>query len=99
PVAGFLGELFPRDVDVDAEGGDDVAQILAVPGGWPGGDGAVAEGFVAVGDHGGFGGVVDAAEAVTGGAGAFGGVGGEAFGVDDRLRARVVAGAGVEHSE
>ena len=43
--------------------------------------------------------LIDAAEAVAFGAGAFGGVGREGLGVEERLAARIVAGAGVEHAQ
>ena len=70
-----------------------------MPRGGPGGDGAFADGFIGVGDHGLFGDGVDAAEAVAFGAGAGGGIGREGFGVEVGLVGGVFAGAGVEHAE
>ena len=69
PVAGLLRQSVPGHVDVMPQGGQDVALVLAVPGGGPGGDGAFADRERGVVHHGCFGGVIDAAQAVAGGTG------------------------------
>ncbi len=51
PVPVGLRELAPGPVDVVPEGGEDVAEVLALPGARPGGDGTLAEGQRGVGDQ------------------------------------------------
>ncbi len=99
PVPVGLRQFAPGPVDVVAEGGEDVPQVLALPGAGPGGDGALADGEAPVGYEGVLGDPVDAAEAVALGAGAGGGVGREGVRVEARRAVRVVARAGVEHPQ
>src|SRR5882757_4722532 len=51
PVAVGLIEFPPRPVDVVAEGGEDVAVVLALPGSGPRRDGAVADAQRWIGDE------------------------------------------------
>ena len=99
PVAVGLVELAPRPVDVVAEGGEDVAQVLALPRTGPGRDRAVADAQRGVGDERLLGGAVHPAEPVALGAGAGGGVGGERVGVQPLRAGRIGAGAGVQHPQ
>ena len=70
PVAITLRQLPPRRVDVVAERYCDVAQVLAMPCGRPGGNGAFANRERRIGHHRSFSSVVDASEPVTRRAGA-----------------------------
>ena len=65
PVAILLRQLAPGAVDVVAERHQDVAQVLPVPGGRPGGDGALADGERVVRHHRALGDLVDPAQAVA----------------------------------
>src|SRR5206468_1930960 len=75
PVAILFGQLAPGAVDVVAERGDDVAEVLPVPRGWPRGDRALADRLGVVGNHRLLGDVVHAPQPVTLRARALGGVG------------------------
>ncbi len=97
PVALLLRQVAPGNVDVIAQGDQDIAQILPAPGGGPGGDGALADGQRGVRHHGGFRHLVDPAQAVALGAGALGRVGREILRIEHRLVGGVATGAGIEH--
>lgn len=100
PVAVGPRKLAPRPVDVVPEGGEDVAEVLALPGARPGGHGALADGARGVGDQGLLGDAVHGAQAVALRAGARRGVGREGVGVEAFRRAlRVVADPGEEHPQ
>ncbi len=99
PVAQLARQLAPGAVHVVAQRGEDVAQVLPVPGGRPGRDRALADRERVVGHHGALGRVVDPAQPVAGRAGPLGRVGRELVGVELRLPARVAAGARVEHAQ
>ncbi len=99
PVAILLRQVAPRRVDVVAEADQDVAQVLPVPRGRPGGDRALADRQRVVGDHRCLRRVDDAAEPVAGRACAFGRVRREVLGVQHRLMRRVRAGARVQHPQ
>src|SRR6188474_1948741 len=91
PVTVLPRQLAPWTVDVVAERGDDVAQVLAVPGGGPCREGALANRQRLVRDHGMLRGIVDAAEAVTRRTRALRRVRRERFRIQDVLTFRVVA--------
>ena len=99
PVAGLLRQSVPGHVNVMAQGGQDVALVLAVPGRGPGGHRAFADAQRGVVHHGGFGGVVDAAQAVAGGTGTGRRIRRETIGVDDVLPRRIIASARVQHAQ
>ncbi|MNX48235.1 hypothetical protein D3C86_788110 [compost metagenome] len=99
PVAVLLFQVAPRDVDVVAQRDQDVAQVLAVPGGRPGRNGALADRPRWVGHHRRLGHVVDVAQAVAIGAGALRRVGREVLGVQHGLVGRVGAGTRIQHAQ
>ena len=99
PVTVLLRQLAPRAIDVVAERGDDVAQVLAVPRGGPCRDRALPNRQRIVGHHRLLGGIVDAAEAVTLRTRALRRVRRERFRVQDVLAVRVVAGARIQHPQ
>ena len=99
PVAHLLRQVAPRRIDVVAQRGQDIAQVLAMPGRRPGGDRALADGEAVVRHHRRFRDGVDAAQAVAFGAGALGGVGRKRFRVQQRLVLRIVAGARIQHAQ
>lgn len=100
PVPVGLRQLAPRPVDVMAEGREDVAEVLALPGAGPGGDGALPDGERRVGHEGLLRDTVDGAQAVALRAGPDRRVGREGVGVEPFRRAlRVVTGAGEEHPQ
>ena len=99
PVAVLLGQLPPGGVDVVAQVGQDVAQVLALPGPGPGGDGAVADAQRGVRDQGGLGDGVRDPQAVALGAGAGGRVRGKRVRVQRAGAVRIAAGAGEEHAQ
>ena len=76
----FFLQPAPRPVDVDAEAGDDAAQVGALPGTRPGGDRALADAQRRVRDEQLLGDVVHDAQAVAARAGAGRGVGRERLG-------------------
>ncbi|MNM86212.1 hypothetical protein D3C81_983570 [compost metagenome] len=98
PVALRVWQVAPGNVHVIAQGDQDVAQVLALPGHGPGRHRALANGQRRVGDQGCLSDFIDAAQAVAFGAGTLWGVGREVFGVQHRLPSRVMAGARVEHA-
>ena len=75
-----------------AERHEDLAEVLPLPRGRPGGDGPLADGQRVVRHHRPLGHLVDPAQAVALGAGPLGGVGRERLGVEEGLAGRVVAG-------
>ena len=97
PVAILFRQVAPRRIDIIAERNEDIAQVLAMPGGRPGGDRPVANGEAVVRNHGLFGRVIDAPDAVTGRAGAGDRVGGEILRIEHGLMARIFADAGIKH--
>ena len=97
PVAILFRQVAPRRIDVIAERNEDIAQVLAMPSGRPGGNRPVANGEVVVRNHRFFGRVIDAPDAVTGRAGAGDRVGGEILRKEHRLMARIFADARIEH--
>ena len=99
PVAVGLVQLAPRAVDVVAEGGQDVAQVLAQPRPRPRGDRALADAERGVGDHRLLGGQVHPPEAVALRARPGDGVGGEGVRVQASRARRVGPRAGVQHPQ
>jgi hypothetical protein len=99
PLAVFFRQVAPRRVDVVAERDEDVAQVLAVPGGRPGRHRALADGEAVVRHHRRFGHLVDPAQAMAFRAGAFRRVGRKRFGVQQLLAGGIVAGARVQHAQ
>ena len=99
PVAVLLGQIPPGTIDVEAERGRDVAQVLAMPGGRPGGDGTLADRQRVVRHHRLLGDLIDPAEAMASGTGPLRGIGRERLGIEDRLAARIVSGAGIKHAQ
>ena len=99
PVAVGLVQLAPRAVDVVAEGGQDVAQVLAEPGTRPGGDRPLADAERGVRDHRLLGGQVHPPEPVALRARPGDGVGGEGVGVQPPRARRVGPRAGVQHPQ
>ncbi len=97
PVAVLLRQVAPGPVDVVAQGDEDVAQVLPVPGRRPGGDGLFADAQRRVRHHQRLGHLVHVAQAVAGRAGALRRVRREVLGVQQRLARRVGAGARVHH--
>ncbi len=65
PVALLFRQFFPRNVDIDAHGHQDVAQVLPLPRQGPGRHGALADGQVRVRHHQRFGHFIDATKSVT----------------------------------
>ena len=92
PVAVLARQIAPRFVDVDAQRDQDVAQVLPVPGRWPGRDGPFADAQRIVGHQRAVIHFVDPAQAVADRAGALRCVGRKVFGIQHRLRGRVFAG-------
>ncbi|OPZ52197.1 MAG: hypothetical protein BWY91_02414 [bacterium ADurb.BinA028] len=74
PLALSLRQVAPRSIHVDPHRDEDVAQVLAAPGGRPGGDGPLADGQAVIRDEGLLGDLIDAAQAVAGWAGPLRGV-------------------------
>jgi hypothetical protein len=99
PVAVLLGQIPPGSIHVEAERGRDVAQVLAMPGSRPGGDGTLADGQRVVRHHRSFGDLIDPAEAMAPGTGPLRGIGRERLRIEDRLAARIVSGAGIKHAQ
>jgi hypothetical protein len=99
PVAILLGEFPPRAIDIVAERLQDVAQVLTLPGGRPGGNGPFANGQGVVQYHRAFRHLVYPAQPVTGGTGPFRGVRRKRLRVEVRLAGRVRPGAGIQHAE
>jgi hypothetical protein len=97
PVAVLLPQPAPRPVDVDAEPGDDAAQVGPLPGSGPRGDRALADAQRRVGDEQLLGDVVHDPQPVAAGAGAGGGVRRERLGREVVGAGGVVAGSRVEH--
>ena len=98
PVAIRLRQVAPRAIDVVAERHEDVAQVLAVPRGWPCRDGAFADRQRIVRDHRRFGDLEDASESMAARAGTLHGVRREILGVQHRLVGRIAAGARVQQA-
>ena len=99
PVAVLLRQLAPRTIDIEPQRDEDVAQVLAMPRRWPGGDGALAQGQARVRHHRLLGHVEDLPEAVAVRAGALGRVGREVLRVQHGLVRGVRAGAGIQHAQ
>ena len=99
PVARLLRQVAPWRVDVVAEGDQDVAQVLAVPRGRPGGHRAFADGQRVVRHHRLLGHLIHAPEAVALRARAFRRIRRKRFGVQQLLAARVIAGARIQHAQ
>ncbi|MNG91639.1 hypothetical protein D3C79_505530 [compost metagenome] len=99
PVALFLGQLAPGDVDVIAQGHEDVAQVLPLPGHGPGGHRPFADGQRRVGHHRRLADIEHPAQAMTLRAGALRGIGRKIFGEQHRLLGRVTAGTRIEHAD
>jgi len=99
PVALCLWQVAPGDVDVIAQGHQDVAQVLPLPGHRPRRHGALADSQRRVGDHGRLGHLIYTPQPMALGAGALRGIGRKVLGVQHRLPGRVAAGAGVEHAD
>ena len=97
PVAILFRQVAPRRIDVIAERNEDIAQVLAMPGGRPGGDRSIANGEAVVRNHRLFGRVIYAADAVAGCAGPRDRVGGEILRIEHGLMARIFADARIEH--
>ena len=96
PFAVLFRQVLPRRIEVEAEGGEDVVEVLPRPRAGPGGDGAVLDALGLVRDHGVLRGDVDDALALAGRAHALRGVGREGVGVE---ALRVVARARVEEAD
>ncbi|MNS27395.1 hypothetical protein D3C72_593440 [compost metagenome] len=99
PVADRLGQGAPRHVHVVAERGEDVAQVLAAPGGGPGGDRPLANGQIRVRHHRSLGDLVEPPQPVALRAGAGRGVGRKRVRVEPAEPRGVGAGARVEHAQ
>ena len=99
PVAILPRQVAPRRVDVVAERHRDVAKVLAVPGGRPRGDRALADREPIVRDHRRLGGIIDATEPVAGGAGALRRVRREVLGVPHRRTRRIRPGPREQHAQ
>ena len=99
PVAVLSGQLAPGGVDVVAQVGEDVAQVLALPGPGPRGDGAVADAQRGVRDQGGFRDGVRDAQAMALRARAGGRVRRKRVRVQRACAVRITAGAGEEHAQ
>ena len=99
PVAVLLPQPAPRLVDVDAETGDDAAQVGTLPGTGPGGDRALADAQRRVRDEQLLGDVVHDPQTVAARAGAGHGVGRERLGREVVGPGGVVARSRVEHPQ
>ncbi len=99
PVAVLLRKVPPRPVHVEAEGHEDVAQVLAVPRRWPRGDRALADGERGVRHHRGLGGLEEPPEAVTLRARPGGRVGRERLRLEVPLALRIGPRARVEQAQ
>ncbi|MCY1421519.1 hypothetical protein D9M71_371770 [compost metagenome] len=98
PVALHLGQVAPGNVDVIAQGYQDVALVLPLPGHRPRRYRAFADGQRRVRNHGRLSHLVDPAHTMALRARALWCVWRKVFGVQHRLPGRVVAGARVEHA-
>ena len=98
PFTLLLRQILPGHIDVVAEGDEHIAQLMAVPGRRPGGDGPLADRERRVRNHRVLGDLVHPADAVALRTCALHGVGREVLGVEHRLIFGVVAGPGVEHA-
>src|SRR3569623_1470703 len=99
PVALLLRQLAPGPVDVVTESQLNVAETLAMPGGRPGGDGALADGECVVGHQRAFGLFVDASQTVALWTRALWRVRRERFRIQQLLPARIMAGARIQHAQ
>ncbi len=99
PVTLLFRQVAPGHIDVVAQGHEDVAQILALPGHRPGGDGTLAYGQARVRDHQRLGDLVHPAQAMALRTRTLWRVRGKVFGVEHRLARRVTAGARIQHAD
>ena len=99
PVAILLRKVAPGPVDVETQSRHDVAQVLALPRQWPGGDGPLANGERVVGHHRALCDFVHASEPVTGGTCALRRVRRERLCLQMRLVCRIGAGTRVQHPD
>ncbi len=99
PVALRLGQVLPRDIDVIAQGHEDIAQVLPAPGHRPGGDSTLTDGQARVRHHAVFGHGVDPAHTVALRTGALWRIGRKVLGIKHRLVRRVCSGPRIKHSD
>ena len=99
PVAVLLRQIAPRGIDVVAQRHQNVAQVLAVPGRRPGGNGPFADRQAVVRDHRLLGHLEHAPHARAARACALRRVGRKRFGVQQLLPGRIIAGTRIQHAQ
>ena len=99
PVALFFRQLAPWDIDVIAQGHEDVAQVLPLPRQRPGRHRALADGQGRIGHHQRLGHFIHATQAMALRARALGQVRRKILGIQHRLTRRIATGAGVKHAD
>lgn len=97
PVAILFWQVLPRPVNVVAHADQDVAQVLALPGGWPGSNRPLTDAQGGVGHHVRLGHLVHMTQAVAGRARPLRRVRRKILGVEHRLVGGIGAGARIHH--